>query len=228
VDFSGRFSETLWIPWPVRNLFSIAPTQVMWEFFQLLQCVEKLSPRRVLEIGTADGGTLFLLARASAQDAELISLDLPAGSPDGGYPPSRQPLYKAFASPGQRIHLVRKDSHSREALEAVQMCLHGEPLDFLFIDGDHSYEGVRQDFEMYAPLVRRCGLIAFHDIVPDHGTRYGIATKAYTGGVYRLWAEVKDRFESWEFVEDPDQDGYGIGVLVWRPEELPRRGARIG
>jgi len=38
--------------------------------------------------------------------------------------------------------------------------------DFLFIDGDHTYEGVEGDFEMYSPLVRRGGIIAFHDIVP--------------------------------------------------------------
>jgi predicted O-methyltransferase YrrM len=39
-------------------------------------------------------------------------------------------------------------------------------LDFLFIDGDHTYEGVKQDFEMYTPLVRKGGLVAMHDIVP--------------------------------------------------------------
>jgi hypothetical protein len=36
----------------------------------------------------------------------------------------------------------------------------------LFIDGDHTYEGVRRDFEMYSPLVRKGGIIAFHDIYP--------------------------------------------------------------
>jgi predicted O-methyltransferase YrrM len=39
------------------------------------------------------------------------------------------------------------------------------PVDLIFIDGDHSYEGVKQDFEIYAPLVRSDGLIAFHDIL---------------------------------------------------------------
>ncbi|MEO0196406.1 MAG: class I SAM-dependent methyltransferase [candidate division WOR-3 bacterium] len=40
-------------------------------------------------------------------------------------------------------------------------------LDFLFIEGNHSYEGVKMDFEMYFPLVRKGGIIAFHDIVKD-------------------------------------------------------------
>jgi 2-keto-3-deoxy-L-rhamnonate aldolase RhmA len=39
----------------------------------------------------------------------------------------------------------------------VKEVLGGQPLDYLFIDGDHTYEGVRKDFEMYGPLVRAAG-----------------------------------------------------------------------
>src|SRR3990167_10654666 len=38
-----------------------------------------------------------------------------------------------------------------------------EPIAFLWIDGDHSYEGATQDFERYAPHVVEGGVIAFHD-----------------------------------------------------------------
>ncbi|RPH56645.1 MAG: class I SAM-dependent methyltransferase, partial [Acidobacteria bacterium] len=87
-------------------------------------------------------------------------------------------------------------------------------LDVLFIDGDHSYEGVRRDFEMYRPLVREGGLIVFHDIVPDFGQRYGASTRASTGGVPQFWAELKSRYpDVQEIIEDPRQDGYGLGVL---------------
>jgi len=48
----------------------------------------------------------------------------------------------------------------------------------LFPDGDHSYEGVKRDFEMYSPLVRPGGIIAFHDTV-------------FMDGVRRFWAELK-------------------------------------
>ena len=37
--------------------------------------------------------------------------------------------------------------------------------DFLFIDGDHTVEGVTKDFLLYRPLVRKGGVIAFHDIL---------------------------------------------------------------
>jgi hypothetical protein len=34
--------------------------------------------------------------------------------------------------------------------------LGGERVDFIFIDGDHTYEGVKRDFEMHSPLMRNC------------------------------------------------------------------------
>jgi predicted O-methyltransferase YrrM len=95
----------------------------------------------------------------------------------------------------------------------VSGALQGHELDFLFVDGDHSYEGVWQDFRDYAPLVREGGLIAFHDIMPDFKTRYGIDTPAWTGGVYRFWAEIREQWSAISIVDKEDQDGFGIGVI---------------
>ena len=39
-----------------------------------------------------------------------------------------------------------------------------EKIDFLFIDGDHSYEGCKKDVALYMPLLKSGGIIAFHDI----------------------------------------------------------------
>lgn len=40
-------------------------------------------------------------------------------------------------------------------------------IDFLFIDGDHSYEGIKRDFDLFAPHVRKFGLVVFHDTLWD-------------------------------------------------------------
>ena len=89
-----------------------------------------------------------------------------------------------------------------------------EVLDFLFIDGDHSFEGVSKDHQLYSPLVRPGGVIAFHDIVPDFRTRYGTPTPRNVGGVPVFWNELKSpHTDVCELIEDPAQDGYGIGVL---------------
>jgi len=69
---------------------------------------------------------------------------------------------------------------------------------------------------MYCPLVRKGGLIAFHDIVSDFKTRYGIVTTSDVGQVPDFWEELRAGHRTYyELIEDPDQDGYGIGVLEW-------------
>jgi len=167
-----------------------------------------LSPKGGLEIGTSKGGTLFLFSRVADPEGTLISVDIL-----GGYPKWKARIYRAFAKGGQRILLIKNDSHDPGALKIVEMILEGRKLDFLFIDGDHSYEGVKMDFEMYSPLVRRGGIIAFHDIVPDYYIRFGIKASAYTGGVPKFWSEIKDDYEYLEIIKDQGQNGYGIGVL---------------
>ena len=61
---------------------------------------------------------------------------------------------------------MRANSHNLDTLNKVKRILADRPIDLLFIDGDHTYVGVKMDFEMYRPLVRKGGIIAFHDIVP--------------------------------------------------------------
>ena len=168
----------------------IKPSQVYREISQLLKLVDRIKPRVVLEIGTANGGTLFLFSRVASEDATIISIDLPGGRFGGGYRKWREPLYRSFALLGQQIYLLREDSHKTETLEQVESILQGRKVDFLFIDGDHTYEGVKKDFEMYSPLVGQGGMIAFHDIVPGPVKN--------VGGVPEFWRKVKDNYESRE------------------------------
>lgn len=42
-----------------------------------------------------------------------------------------------------------------------------DPIDLLFIDGNHDYEAVLQDYEQWSPLIKTGGVIAFHDVVFD-------------------------------------------------------------
>ena len=83
----------------------------------------------------------------------------------------------------------------------------------MFIDGDHSYGGVKKDFELYSPLVNKSGMIAFHDIIPDFQTRYGKRTGNYAGDVPIFWNEIKKFYRYEEIFISPKQDGLGIGIL---------------
>lgn len=218
-DFAFSFHEGLPSHRMGQDWFSIAPIQIRSEFLKFLAIVERRKPTGVLEIGTSHGGSLFLLCRVAAADAALASVDLPRDSPHGGYPRWRELLYQTFPAPSQSLHLIRMDSHTTGCLDRVRATFRDQGVDVLFIDGDHSYEGVSKDFELYGPLVRPGGIVAFHDIVPDYGTRYGIDTPVFSGGVPEFWREVRETHSTMEIVEDPEQNGFGIGVLFADSEE---------
>jgi predicted O-methyltransferase YrrM len=188
---------------------TIQSWQIPSEIAGFLRILEAEPPQRVLEIGTAKGGTLFLLTRVAAPDALLISVDLKRGQFGGGYPAWRAPLYRSFAREAQRVKPVMGESHGHRTREQVKRLLEGKSIDLLFIDGDHSYEGVKKDFADYAPLVRSGGLVAFHDIVPGSPGKHGDP-----GGVPAFWPELKTTYpHATELVEDWEWGSCGIGVV---------------
>lgn len=188
---------------------TIRPAQVRQEIAALAELVSKQQPKCVIEIGTNNGGTLFLWTRLTGAGATIVSVDLPGGPFGGGYPTWRIPFYNSFKKEQQSLHLVRGDSHEPATLERVRGLLPESSVDFLFIDGDHSYQGVKADFELFSPLVRPGGIVAFHDIVPH--------PKESGSEVDQFWAEVKTRFSHRELIHDAAQGWAGIGV-VFMPE----------
>ena len=175
------------------------------EVLRLLGIVAALKPRSVIEIGTLHGGSLLMWARAAAPDATLVSIDLPPWEADDPAERSKRCAIERLGSRRQRVHAVR--GHSHEAAVREQACRHlnGQAVDFLFLDGDHSYDGVRGDFAGYAELVRPGGIVALHDIHPH--------SRGWGGEVPRFWNEIRERYRHTELIANPAQDGYGIGVL---------------
>jgi len=198
------------LDWYVNFIFDdcfklCSPIQVKSEILELLQILKELKPKYVLEIGTANGGSLYLLSRVSSDDACIISVDVPAGEFGGGYSKLRIPLYKAFCMKKQRIYLVRRDSHDQSTFEKIKKILGKNMLDLLFIDGDHSYEGIKKDFELYSPLVKNGRIIVFHDIVPH--------PPSWKCEVDRFWKEIKTQYYSKEIIENKRQKWAGIGLI---------------
>jgi predicted O-methyltransferase YrrM len=185
------------------------PIQIKSEASSLLHFIETKKPKIIMEIGTAFGGMLFLFAQAAQENSLIISIDLPGGNFGAGYPWWKIPLYKAFGRSGQKIFLLRADSHLSNTYRIIENILQGNKIDFLFIDGDHSYEGVKKDFEMYSKLVNSRGIIAFHDIISNTKNDYSDPTI----NVDMFWKEIKDKFKYQEFVENYNQNKAGIGVL---------------
>jgi predicted O-methyltransferase YrrM len=184
------------------SISQLLAMQKRQEALGLIERVRRLAPSVILEIGTAGGGSLVLLCSAAPSNATLISVDLPRCL--GGYHWTKVPLYRSFARRQQKLHLVRGDSHADATFGEVCLHLRNRPVDFLLIDGDHRYEGARRDFQLYSPLVRPGGVIAFHDIRPHFRPDIKVDL---------LWHELRSHYRHEELIADANSNGYGIGLL---------------
>jgi cephalosporin hydroxylase len=192
----------------MKRFTSFRSDQKRNEVVPALELIASQPPKFLCEIGSGSGGTLFLLTRVCRPDALIISIDL-------GHSLVRSRINRQLGRGQQRIICLRGDSTAEATISRLKSTLGKNALDCLFIDGDHSLTGVSADFANYAPLVRVGGKILFHDIVPDFKTRFGRDTGAMTGDVPQFWASLADKYSSETWIENPEQDGYGLGLIHW-------------
>lgn len=147
------------------------PSQCHSELDELLTLVEPINPKNILEIGVHLGGS-------SKVWKDVFKPDLQLGI-DWKIEPEAQLI--------DGLILLQGKSQDQRVFDVIKTALYGRQLDFLFIDGSHYYEDVKKDFEMYYPLVREGGAIAFHDV---------ILTGNNTCEVYRFWNEIKDKYNT--------------------------------
>jgi cephalosporin hydroxylase len=186
---------------------SIEPMQVREELREFADAVVAIDPDTVCEIGTARGGSYYVWSRY-LDATNYLSIDLPGGRFGGGHSRRRAEfLAEVCGNPDAEQAFLRGDSHSPETMRRVEETLDGRDIDFLFIDGDHTYEGVKDDFERYSPFVADGGLIAFHDIVNiEHDPDCEVD---------RFWRDLREEYETTEIVADPEQDRGGVGLVHW-------------
>lgn len=186
---------------------SITPIQHPGELQELLSVIDDRDPDTIVEIGTDRGGTLYIWCRAT--DARIIvSCDINYSQIENSTLSyrNRRSFYHNFTDEGD-IYFVEGNSHERDTFEKIADIVPDSGVDFLFIDADHSYEGVRRDFELYAPIMANDGVIALHDIRHDRCS------------VPEFWTEVRDEYDTREIYHDVD-----VGIL---PHIEPDRRHRI-
>lgn len=186
----------------------LTPLQIRSEIEELLEILRLIRPENIIEIGSANGGTLFLFSGVSSEEARIIGIDLPCGRFRRTYSIIRRWLFQSFVNRNKKMRLIEKHSQKKSTLKAVEACLKDNKADFLFIDGDHSYEGVKKDYELYSPLIKDGGLICFHDIV-----RHPEGIVAHAADVDKFWNEIKSVNDYLEIIESDAQMWGGIGVI---------------
>jgi predicted O-methyltransferase YrrM len=160
--------------------------------------VEAMRPRSIVELGVHNGFSYFVLcqaARALALETRCFGIDRWTGDDQTGFYDDE--VYDAVSRHNRRYEdfsrLIRMDFSDARDLFAEGS------IDLLHIDGFHSYEAVRRDFETWLPKLSDRGVILFHDTA-EFGAGFG---------VHRLWAELSDElYPHFAFTH-----GHGLGVL---------------
>ena len=183
-------------PWSWNKIFSLygnpdceimqLPSELRW----LLGKFIKLQPKNVLEIGNAQGGTLYYWLKHSLPNSKVVGVDINHGQ-----------IASMEVLTDTKLTLVTGNSTSIEIVNQVKNIFNNAPVDFLFIDGNHNL--AQADFDIYSTLVKK-GIIAFHDINPN---RIAPATNV-------CWENVKQNNNWEEYCEHcPDDNGLGIGII---------------
>jgi len=161
---------------------SVSPAQ--GEFLKSLTV--NIAPKNVLEIGCFTGISTIWLAAGLEQAGgvgNIHSIDLfediiPAPPYHCAYLPNPLEYAQNSVVAAQLSHRVKfHKSNSVAAGERIHEILN-EPIDFIYIDGDHTKEGCEKDFMLFYPHVAIGGYIVLHDIYPEYcnwdGPRYVI------------------------------------------------------
>ena len=120
----------------------------------------------ILEIGTFRGMSAILIA-VNRRDAKIITIDSHIGMPEFEYlDSSASMVLKNLKKAG----VFERVSHY--PLPSQEFNYLSQRLDLLFIDGDHTFEGVSHDYYKFLPWVKKGGWILFHDF----GTHEGVTT----------------------------------------------------
>jgi len=190
--------------------------QGKWEFERLLGIykarAQHQAPWSVLEIGSLYGGTLWHWMKYAKPGSEFVCVDQLVNDNDARYDlqmKCHREMWPAWAAEhGHGVAVLEGDSTDPELIKKVS----GNSFDFIFIDGGHSYDVVKADFENYGRLAKPGGMIVLHDILfaPWWGSIE----------VHRLWGEiVQAGYVVQEFYSKPDQyfledrSTWGIGIV---------------
>jgi hypothetical protein len=161
--------------------------------------IEMSRPRTFVELGTHWGDSYFAFCQAVAQlgtGTQCAAVDTWRG--DAHTRPYSEACY-------QRVQSFNAQSYGafskllRMTFDEALAQFPDNSIDLLHIDGLHTYEAVRHDFESWLPKLSERGVVLFHDT----------AAKFPGFGVWQLWAEVETRYPSFQFLHES-----GLGVLL--------------
>jgi hypothetical protein len=169
-------------------------------YFFAYDLIANTKPQIVVELGTHKGNSLFSFAQAIKDfnlDTKLHAVDTWQGDKHSGF--YGEEVYNNFLRIKDKYYEdVNIVPHKMFFDDAVYK-FKDNSIDILHIDGLHTYEAVKHDFETWLPKVRKdTGIVLLHDV----------CEKSNDFGVYKLWEELKKKYTTITF-----EHYHGLGVL---------------
>jgi hypothetical protein len=168
-----------------------------------MMLIELQRPRVFVELGTHWGISYCACCEAVAavgSGTQCYAVDTWAGDEHAGF--YGQEVYENLRTHHQQYERFSK--MLRMTFDEALRQFPDKSVDLLHIDGLHSYEAVRRDYETWLPKMSERGLVLFHDtVVTDRGF-----------GVHKLWGELSRDFPHFNF-----EHGYGLGLLAVGKEQ---------
>jgi len=178
------------------------------EIIPFMEFVDKIvQPKNFLELGLCQGGSFYVWCSIATPGGIKLGIDLPNGPWGVGHVRTDREIEQnkhMFETFAPNCHVLFNDTKEKVSIDWVKEKLGEDKLDFIFIDADHSYEGVKADYYNYLPFVKKGGYIGMHDIKETK------THKDYSCEVHRFWKELEG--DKKEFL-DNTADWAGIGVI---------------
>lgn len=187
---------------PLQTFSGRKPSQNEFELRSFIALLRDRGVTRYLEIGARHGDTFHEVMTSLPAGSTGVAVDLPGGL--WGNKDSRQALQKAVADLNRRGYKCSCLFGDSQTSATKRLIVGRGPYDAVLIDGDHTLAGVTRDWNLYHDIAP---LIAFHDIV---GTGQQEKVKGNEVQVPILWAEIRDRYETVEFVDHGSKMGIGV------------------
>jgi O-antigen biosynthesis protein len=160
--------------------------------------VGSLQPSAVVELGSLSGNSFFAFCQAAMRHhtkTRLTAIDTWQGDEHAGS--YGEEIFIDFRR-YRDAHFCESTDMLRCTFDAARPRFASKSIDLLHIDGLHTYEAVRHDFETWLDAMSDRGVVLFHDTAITVGDF----------GVWRLWEELSHRYLTFEF-----KHGNGLGVL---------------
>jgi hypothetical protein len=183
----------------ILNPTYLAPS-AWWQHVPIAHwLVEEIKPETIVELGTHYGVSFFSFCEAAATfspDTFVYAIDTWEGDPHASF--YTDEVFSKVESHWKNKHM-RQSSLIRSTFDDAVNYFKNTSVDILHIDGLHTYEAVKHDFNTWLPKMKNNSLILFHDInVRERGF-----------GVWQLWQELKQTHKTLEVL-----NGHGLGLVI--------------